>query len=294
MMVSFGEQQFEFGDASNLLDALRDTDIPRGCLKGVCRVCKCQLLEGEVLVDGQKIIAPGEILPCVSSPNSNVRLKAAELKLAKATVLHIEAIDDKVLEIRLIPKKSQFFNSKSIINIKHPERNEMRSYSLVSLPKASFNQLIFHVKLQPDGLFSSWFKCLQMGEMVSFKIVTDSLPVYQQPKRLVTVVAGGSGMGAALSRGMDLVKKLQVPACNVYAINRTELSQYHQYCLEEFNERLPGSFQVFNVKFSDWISGGASISADPQSVLVAVGSQQVMDVVASQHLECATEIESFG
>ncbi|PKG37196.1 2Fe-2S iron-sulfur cluster binding domain-containing protein [Psychromonas sp. Urea-02u-13] len=296
MKVSVGDKLFTSNIDSYLLDILKETHIPRGCMKGLCRVCKCRLIKGTVEVEGKQIEGPADILPCITSPISDVSIKLYDEKLASSSIELIEELDDKILQVTLKTVKRNFYNSKTIVNIKHPEKNLTRPYSLVSLPNVGYDQLVFHVKLQDKGEFSTLFEKLSQGFPINFKLENQQLPIYRGANgfKKVIVVAGGTGMGAALSRGVELIRNYKLQELYVYAINRGTLSQYHQYCLDQFQQLLPTKTTVDNIPYQEWITGARPIVYDKNSIIVAIGSNNVISVLDQQTINCITEIERFG
>ena len=67
----------------NLLEAMRENGLPvrKSCLNGVCGLCKCRLVEGEITYHWrkphglwEKHIAGGLILPCIAFARSDLVL----------------------------------------------------------------------------------------------------------------------------------------------------------------------------------------------------------------------------
>lgn len=85
-------QGFEWS-ASSETDLVRSAQLagwrlPRSCRNGVCRACRCRLVQGQVqhLVEWPGLspdeLADGWILPCVAAPRSPLVLEAAVTSVA--------------------------------------------------------------------------------------------------------------------------------------------------------------------------------------------------------------------
>lgn len=72
-------EQLHFRNAHNLLESLeaQDLQVPYQCRDGYCGACRCKKLAGEVsyIKEPMAWLNEGEILPCVSIPKSDLKLK---------------------------------------------------------------------------------------------------------------------------------------------------------------------------------------------------------------------------
>lgn len=145
-------QLFTSDDRQPLIEAIPDSEIVKGCLKGVCRVCRCKLLSGKVSENEREILSPSEFLPCVSRAESDIEISPAISAFQTAKIKSRTYLSDNILEI-VLDVKRVFYNSKSIVTLKHPNTSVVRSYSVVSLGIRAYDSITFHVKLRPGGLF---------------------------------------------------------------------------------------------------------------------------------------------
>ncbi|WP_330960948.1 2Fe-2S iron-sulfur cluster-binding protein [Photobacterium sp. 53610] len=274
----------------NLINNIPSDYITKGCLNGVCRVCRCKLVAGQVMENGKMVNTPNMFLPCVSKALTDITIEPYVSNYSIGTIRQIEYLDKSIIEIQIKIKK-QFFTSKSIVNIFSHDLKVTRSYSLVTMYKDGFDLLRIHVKLKEDGVFSNWFLTLNPGDEVRYQIVNIPVPRYEEMSRSINVISGGSGMGAALSRALELSEKHALEGINVIAINRSSLSFYHENCIREFTSRVDCSVHVQNVRFPDWDANDIDRFISKEFFTVSVGSTAVTEKVSILDNK---EIEYFG
>lgn len=67
--IEFDSIECKPGQSILTASKINDIDIPHSCLTGECKLCKCRLIEGEIIDKNKNIIASGnEILTCMSYP----------------------------------------------------------------------------------------------------------------------------------------------------------------------------------------------------------------------------------
>jgi ring-1,2-phenylacetyl-CoA epoxidase subunit PaaE len=67
--IEFDNIECKPGQSILTASKLNDVDIPHSCLTGECKLCKCRLIEGEIIDKNKNIILSGnEILACLSYP----------------------------------------------------------------------------------------------------------------------------------------------------------------------------------------------------------------------------------
>lgn len=291
-LVRIGDQTYTADSRQPLINFLPSGKVVKGCLKGVCRVCRCRLVSGYILEDGKKVILQSEFLPCISQAEADSEIIPIISSFQPAKVRSITPLSEKVLEV-VLEVKSVFYNAKSVVTLKHPESGTVRNYSVVAIGKKAYNNLCFHVKLRPGGLFSTLFTRLVPGDPLGFTIVNPQLPHYDALPDCLNVVSGGSGMGAALSRAQELIQKYNIRKTTIYAINRNEISHYHLICIETFRRSVACEITVINIPFNEWTSPDLDISSylNQHFLTVGVGSDVVVNRLQSL-LFC--ELESFG
>ncbi|MGE8550672.1 MAG: 2Fe-2S iron-sulfur cluster-binding protein, partial [Acinetobacter calcoaceticus] len=72
--VRIKEHIFIADSEQPLINAVPDSTVMKGCLKGVCRVCRCKLKGGVVYESGNQVAIDKEFLPCISYAQSDVEI----------------------------------------------------------------------------------------------------------------------------------------------------------------------------------------------------------------------------
>lgn len=290
--IHIGNQIYSTDNRQPIIDAIPDSEVIKGCLKGVCRVCRCRLVSGRVLENGKEIISNTEFLPCISRAETDVEITPTISNFQPAIVKKKRHLSKKILEI-VLEVRTVFYNAKSIVTLKHPTSSAVRSYSIVSLGKRRYDTLTLHVKLRPGGLFSGLLENITVGETLEYMLVNPQTPQYETLIQSVNVVSGGSGMGAALSRAQELVTALNIKKVSVYAINRTGISDYHTRCINKFIEHTACEVNIVNIPFQKWVCDLFKIREHlrPGALTIGVGSELVINRLQNIPL---CELESFG
>ncbi|MCI3946742.1 Mangotoxin biosynthesis protein MboB [Pseudomonas syringae] len=290
--VRIGGQTYTAERQQPLTDAIPHEALVRGCLKGVCRVCKCTLVSGRVLEHGKAVALKDTFLPCVSHAETDIDIRAAISTFHAARLKSKKMLSGQVMEVVLEVKKV-FYNAKSVITLKHPDVAALRSYSVVTLGGKDYDSLTCHVKLRAGGVFSALLEQLSVGDPLEYSIASPALPVYDDSLSCLNVVSGGSGMGAALSRAQELVSKYNIGEVAIYAINRSGLSDYHAGCIEAFRQTVECNLQVTNFPFAEWTHADFDIGEHllPNALTLGVGSEVVIGTLKNLPL---CELESFG
>ncbi|MBD2791969.1 FAD-binding oxidoreductase [Xenorhabdus szentirmaii] len=290
--IRIGERIFTADCGQPLIDAIPDGEIVKGCLKGICRVCRCKLMSGSVSENGKQVALNSTFLPCISQAETDAEIKPAISDFQKAKIKSKTLLSDQVLEITLGVKRV-FYNAKSVITLKHPEMPVSRSYSVVSLGKKAYDSLTFHVKLRSNGLFSRLFEALSVGDELDYTLLSPVLTEYTALIPNLNVVSGGSGMGAALTRALDLVEKYSIRQVDIYAINRAGISDYHLNCINIFRNLTGSDINITNIPFLTWTHEKFDIASHlaPNVLTVGVGSDLIISKLRNLPL---CELESFG
>jgi len=151
-LIRVGDLTYVVGCEQLLTGAIPDEVLIKGCLKGLCRVCRCHLIAGHVIENGREVAVGSEFLPCISRAATDLEIMPAVSDFYSATVLRKAYLSQQVVEIVLGVKRN-FFNSKTIVTLRHPDSSIVRSYSLVTLKNKNYDQLTIHVKLREGGVF---------------------------------------------------------------------------------------------------------------------------------------------
>jgi ferredoxin-NAD(P)+ reductase (naphthalene dioxygenase ferredoxin-specific) len=197
---------------TNLLEALRAAQVPMSysCLSGRCGICRCRVLDGDVLDGGREQQRPldgmdGSLLACqtyltepctieVPAPEEAVVHRA---RVAKATVVGIEPLAADIRRLLLKPAKPLAFSPGQYAQIAFTPAHA-RPYSMAGLPCDEL--LEFHVQLMPKGRVSSYIAGqLKVGDAVKVSGPLGAAYLRQQHNGPVLCVAGGTGLAPVLS-----------------------------------------------------------------------------------------------
>ena len=196
----------------NLLEALRAAQVPMSysCLSGRCGICRCRVLDGEVLDGGREHQRPldgmdGTLLACqtyitepctieVPTPEEAVVHRA---RVAKATVVGIEPLAADIRRLLLKPAKPIAFSPGQYAQIAFTSAHA-RPYSMAGLPGDEL--LEFHVQVMPKGRVSGYIAGqLKVGDAVKVSGPLGSAYLRQQHSGPILCVAGGTGLAPVLS-----------------------------------------------------------------------------------------------
>lgn len=197
---------------ANLLDALRAAQIPMSysCLSGRCGICRCRVLDGEVLDGGREQQRPldgmdGAVLACqtyvteactieVPAPEEAVVHRA---RVARASVVAIEPLAADIRRLLLKVANPIAFSPGQYAQIALTPQHS-RPYCMASLPGDDL--LEFHVQLMPKGRVSSYIAGqLQVGDKVKVSGPLGAAYLRQQNAGPMLCVAGGTGLAPVLS-----------------------------------------------------------------------------------------------
>jgi ferredoxin-NAD(P)+ reductase (naphthalene dioxygenase ferredoxin-specific) len=197
---------------ANLLEALRAAQVPMSysCLSGRCGICRCRVLDGDVLDGGREQQRPldgmdGALLACqtyltepctieVPAPEEAVVHRA---RVAKAAVVGIEPLAADIRRLLLKPAKPLAFSPGQYAQIAFTPAHA-RPYSMAGLPGDEL--LEFHVQLMPKGRVSGYIATqLKVGDAVKVSGPLGAAYLRQQHSGPVLCVAGGTGLAPVLS-----------------------------------------------------------------------------------------------
>lgn len=197
---------------ANLLEALRAAQVPMSysCLSGRCGICRCRVLDGEVLDGGSEQQRPldgmdSAVLACqtyitepctieVPAPNEAVVHRA---RVAKATVVGIEPLAADIRRLLLKSAKPMAFSPGQYAQLAFTPAHA-RPYSMAGLP--SDDLMEFHVQLMPKGRVSGYIaERLKVGDAVKVSGPLGASYLRQQHTGPILCVAGGTGLAPVLS-----------------------------------------------------------------------------------------------
>lgn len=196
----------------NLLDALRAAQVPMSysCLSGRCGICRCRVLDGEVLDGGRAQQRPldgmdGAVLACqtyitepctieVPTPEEAV-VHPARVAKAKLVANEPLAADTRRLLLRLA--KPLAFSPGQYAQLAFTPAHA-RPYSMAGLPGDEL--LEFHVQLVPKGRVSDYIASqLQVGDAVKLSGPLGAAYLRKQHTGPILCVAGATGLAPVLS-----------------------------------------------------------------------------------------------
>ena len=196
----------------NLLEALRAAQVPMSysCLSGRCGICRCRVLNGEVLDGGGEQQRPldrmdSAVLACqtyitepctieVPAPGEAIVHRA---RVAKATVVGIEPLATDIRRLLLKPAKPIAFSPGQYAQIAFTPAHA-RPYSMAGLPGDEL--LEFHIQLVPKGRVSGYIAGqLKVGDAVKVSGPLGAAYLRQQHTGPVLCVAGSTGLAPVLS-----------------------------------------------------------------------------------------------
>lgn len=217
LIFSDGERKsFESPSDKSVLAAAHAAGIALAsdCEMGDCQTCKAHLRSGRIEVDELAFvtldddeIAGGAVLTCVSMAREDLEIKLpymrgqliADKKYAMK-VSGIEPLSPTTARLRgELPRNSAFtFHPGQYVNIKLPDSDEFRSYSMANAPTNS-NLLEFHIRLLPDGQMSNFLRRPDIvGESVEIAGPKGVFYLRGGDKPIL-MIAGGTGLAPMVS-----------------------------------------------------------------------------------------------
>ena len=237
-VITFEENHYDCNQDETILECLtrQGQTIPSGCQSGVCQTCITKAVKGVPPADAQQglkdtLVAQNYFLACVCKPTSDMEItvdKSMSQDMA-ATVVDKSCLNESVMRIRLQTEQAVDYIAGQFINVKQPNTDVTRSYSLASLPSEDYLEL--HIKRVPDGKMSGYLHDdVQLGDALVFNgpsgecFYTDSN--VEQPLLLIAV---GTGLAP------------------LYGILRDALAHGHQGDIQVFH----GSLAVQGLYYMD-------------------------------------------
>lgn len=268
--------------------------LTRSCEIGVCRVCKCKLITGKIK-EGEKNINNGEeFLACMSTPESNIEIEPIIKKTRTGQILSKETMDgNKIIKIKIKIKKT-YYDIGDLIFIEKIGNKKTRPYSIVNIDEKNYEEIEIHIKKVKNGELSNYLNEIEPGEKIQYKIINkNQITTYSSIKKII-IVSGGSGMGVALSKAIEISKKTEIEEFKIIAINRNKLSEYHKDCIKRFKERINKKSKVIvkNIRFTEWMKQEKEITEKKDEELtIGVGSKNIVKKIIDQK---NTDLEYFN
>ncbi len=174
-MITFDGHDYDCHQGETILESLtrHGVLVPSACGQGVCQTCLTKAVKGKPPVESQKglkdtLAAQGYFLTCICKPEEDMELAIADVSKGSVgiTVIEKQMLNESVMRLRFqCDEKIEYFAGQ-FVNLKHPDTDLVRSYSLASLPEDASLEL--HVKRVPDGQMSGFLhETLQVGGRLS-------------------------------------------------------------------------------------------------------------------------------
>ncbi|MDD0813188.1 2Fe-2S iron-sulfur cluster-binding protein [Curvibacter sp. HBC28] len=246
----------------NLLEALRAAQVPMSysCLSGRCGICRCRVIDGEVLDGGREQQRPldgvdGGVLACqtyVTEP-CTIEVPAPEeavvhqARVAKGVVTAIEPLAADIRRLLIKVSKPIAFSPGQYVQIAFTPAH-IRPYSMANLPGQQV--LEFHVQLMPKGRVSHYIATqLKVGDSVKISGPLGAAYLRHQPVGPLLCVAGGTGLASVLSVVRGAVAAGMSNPIHLYLGVRSPREMYGLAWLDQLRSTHP-SLQVHVVMAS--------------------------------------------
>lgn len=292
--IKIDNQIYNSPKKEKITESVPGSKITRSCEIGVCRVCKCKLITGKIK-EGEKIINNGEeFLACMSTPESNIEIEPIIKKTKTGTISSKEIMDEnKIIKIKIKIKKT-YYDTGDLIFIEKIENRKTRPYSIVSIDEKNYEEIEIHIKKIKNGELSNYLNKIEPGEKIQYKIINKNQTKNYLAIKKIIIVSGGSGMGVALSKAIEISKKTEIEEFQIFAINRDQLSEYHKDCIKRFKERVnkKSKITIKNIRFKDWIKQeNKTNEINDEELTIGVGSKNIVKKIIDQK---NTDIEYFN
>ena len=187
--------------------------LMHGCKEGQCAACKSLLIEGDLEMEKYSTFAladyereQGYVLLCRSHAYSDLTvellnydeemiLSGLPVQTVQTVVSAIEPLthDIKRLVLQLVEPRELRFRAGQYVDIRIPDSDEHRSYSMANTPAAN-DHLEFILKVFPGGRFSSLLNESFVGTALEVTGPYGSCVLREHSDRDVVLIGGGAGM----------------------------------------------------------------------------------------------------
>lgn len=171
--IYFKDTTYNCKDGELLLDAFlrQGVNVPFSCRSGTCHVCMSRCTDGDIPEAAQRSVNEklknlDYFLPCKCVPTSDMHIAEANKAdlFVDSIVIKKEFLSRDVCRLLIETATLIEYQAGQFINLRGPDKNLVRSYSLASLPDEDF-YLELHIKQRENGAFSNWiFDELQEGD----------------------------------------------------------------------------------------------------------------------------------
>jgi ferredoxin-NAD(P)+ reductase (naphthalene dioxygenase ferredoxin-specific) len=234
----------------NLLEALRENQVPLSysCTAGRCGICRCQVIEGEVLESGHDGVRPQSgddrhVLACQTFLTESCTIRIPEpdevvthpARILKATVASMEDMTHDIKRVLLKPAKPLAFSPGQYAQLQFTPAH-IRPYSMAGL--AEDGMLEFHARRVPGGRVTGYIAHqLKAGDSVRVSGPMGSAYLRRKHAGPMLCVAGGTGLAPILSILRGAVAAGMTNPIHLYFGARSERDVYGLDWLAELQRR---------------------------------------------------------
>src|SRR5579875_2656053 len=232
--------------------------LMHGCKEGQCAACKSFLLDGEVDLDRYSTFAlndyekeEGWTLLCRAHALSDVEIELINydeevlrsgiaLQTQTMRVQSIEPLTHDIRRLVLVGAPLEF-KPGQYADIRIPDSDETRSFSMANLPSHPRGELEFMIKIYPEGRFSGLL-CgpLKVGDELEVTGPYGVFTLREKSARRLLFIGGGAGMAPILSLLRSLAAQGSEREAVYYYGARSERDLFHLQELAELESRLAG------------------------------------------------------
>lgn len=226
---------------ANLLDELRRHAIPvsYSCQDGRCGLCRCEVLEGQVLQQRHELRhsaiyldGAGDVLACQTVLTEDCTIRLFEpnevvvhpAQTLRAVVTSVDELSPAVRVVRLKPAKHFSFSAGQYAMLEF-RPGLARPYSMATLPAES--EIEFHIALIPGGRATSYVaNSLRAGDVVRLSGPLGSSFLRRNHREPSLCVAVGTGLAPVLSILREAMSARMANAIHVYFGARSNAELY--------------------------------------------------------------------
>jgi len=257
------EVEFDCLASQNLLDAAAEAgyQLPSICKSGSCGSCMGHASEGTIELGehnpetlNQQARERGDTLLCCSYPRSDLIVRVDQTLAAisapapetrAAMVSEVADVGGGVMRLllQLEPaadgNRGVNFEAGQYMELTLPDGSATRAYSIANTP--NWEGLVeFFIRLQPEGLFSTWLQRAKVGEKLAATGPSGAFTLDDTSLGQRWFVAGGTGLAPVLSmlRWMGEMGAIQ-QARLFFGVNR-ENELFAEAEIETLKTMLPG------------------------------------------------------
>ncbi len=231
--------------------------LMHGCKEGQCAACKSFLLDGEVDLDKYSNFAlndyekeEGWTLLCRAHAESDLEVELINydeevlrdgiaLQTKQMRVERLQALTPDIHRLVLSGEKLEY-KPGQYVDIKIPDSDEVRSFSMANLPGG--DELELMIKVYPDGKFSSLLAGdgIQEGHELEVTGPYGVFTLRKNSERRLLFIGGGAGMAPILALLRSLAQQGSERQAVYYYGARGPKDLFHLDELAELERSLPG------------------------------------------------------